>query len=81
MRAPFRSVFTLSPPGDLYEAFRTWEAIEAGSIPVLVDTPGVYKACDRPSVHHFWEEPFALQLGSWDELPAALEAFALNSSL
>jgi len=66
------SAFTISPPGDMYEAYRTWEAVEAGSIPILIETPHTYNLCEQPSIHAFREMPFAIQLRSWDDLPSAL---------
>jgi len=73
------AVFTLSPPGDLWEAYRTWEAIEAGSIPVVVDNSS-YKenGCVRPATHLLATAPFVVSVRSWEELPDVLERVAAN---
>tara|TARA_B110001452_G_scaffold237033_1_gene216652 strand:- start:2057 stop:3517 length:1461 start_codon:yes stop_codon:yes gene_type:complete len=75
------AAFTLSPPGDLWEAYRTWEAMEAGSIPVVADNAS-YKleGCARPALHLQETAPFVLSVRSWDELPAVLERAAPNAS-
>ncbi|KAL1504010.1 hypothetical protein AB1Y20_010425 [Prymnesium parvum] len=73
------SVFTLSPPGDLWEAYRTYEAIEAGSIPVVVANQ-TYKGCAHPAAHLLATVPGVVSVGSWQQLPAALEAAATNAS-
>ena len=75
------AVFTLSPPGDLWEAYRTWEAMEAGSIPVVVDNSS-YKAngCVRPAMHLIDTAPFVVVVRTWEELPDVLERVASNVS-
>jgi len=75
------AMFTLSPPGDVWEAYRNWEAMEAGSIPVVVDNE-TYKleGCERPALHLQETAPFVLSVRSWDELPALLERIASNVS-
>jgi hypothetical protein len=74
------SVFTLSPPGDLWETYRTWEAIAAGSVPVLMHTERSF-GCRRPSLHmHAQSEGWALWVSQWSEVPAALEREAANVS-
>jgi hypothetical protein len=67
------SIFTLSPPGDGWEAHRTYEAMEAGSIPVVVNNVS-YKVggCERPAAHMLARMPFVIFVDSWDELPTAL---------
>ena len=37
------SVFTLAPAGDMFESYRVWEAMEAGSIPIVDILDRVYK--------------------------------------
>jgi hypothetical protein len=73
------SVFTLSPPGDLWEAYRTYEAIAAGSIPVVVANAS-YKGCTNPAAHLLATVPGLVVVRSWDELPAALASAAVHMS-
>jgi len=75
------SVFTLSPPGDLWETFRTYEAIEAGSIPIVLNwDDGLYKRCERPGEHFIQETEGALAVRHWAEIPDLLEREAANVS-
>ena len=81
------SVFTLCPPGDQWEDYRIYEAMEAGSIPVVVRNAS-YKRCDAPHAHllatagatrrdgGFGGEmlPGVLSVASWEELPQVLAA-------
>ncbi len=77
------SLFTLCPPGDQWEDYRVYEAMEAGSIPVVVRN-ATYKRCTRPHAHlegtlgalrlNGAELPGVIMLDSWDELPSALNA-------
>lgn len=59
---------------------RTWEAIAAGAVPVLVDVPS-YRRCGRPSAHmREMSRDWALWVRHWAELPALLERFSRNAS-
>ncbi|KAL7435658.1 hypothetical protein ACHAXH_005413 [Discostella pseudostelligera] len=65
------SIFTLSPAGHNPECFRMFEAVEAGSIPVLVKddlyaSTYVRGAC-LESLQH-WRDAPILVLDSWDDL-------------
>ena len=65
------SIFTLSPAGHNPECFRMFEAVEAGSIPVLVKddlyaTTYAGGACLEPLQH--WRDAPILVLDSWDDL-------------
>ena len=73
-----QSVLALSPPGDLWEAYRTWEAIAAGSVPVLVNARRVH-GCRRPGAHMLaLTGSFALWVDDWSELPDLLAREAAN---
>lgn len=71
------SVFSISPPGDLWEAYRTYEAIEAGSIPVVAANE-TYKKCSHPERHLLETVPGAVAVHTWEELPYVL-AFAAQT--
>jgi hypothetical protein len=73
------AVFTLVPPGDQWEDYRTYEALEAGSIPVIVRNAS-YKGCEQPGAHVLARVPGVLALDSWDELPALLATHAADPS-
>ena len=76
------SIFSLSPPGDVWEAYRTYEAVEAGSIPVVVNN-ATYKTgggCTLPAAHMLATMPFVVSVESWDELPLVLERVMSNMS-
>lgn len=73
------SVFSLSPNGHLWESFRTFEAIEAGSIPVVVDN-ATYRGCSRPAAHMLARMPFVVSVQTWEELPSVLMRVASNFS-
>jgi hypothetical protein len=63
------SIFTLSPAGHNPECFRMFEAVEAGSIPVLVKEDlfvSASGACLEPLKH--WRDAPILVLDSWDDL-------------
>lgn len=50
-----------------------WEAIAAGSVPVLVDVPSLH-GCARPGMHmRHLSRGWALWLNDWADLPALLE--------
>lgn len=59
------STFTLTPTGHNPECFRQYEAIEAGSIPVMAN-PRVWGKC-RDAMK-YWNESPALFLDSWEDL-------------
>mmetsp|Transcript_9338 Transcript_9338/g.34244 ORF Transcript_9338/g.34244 Transcript_9338/m.34244 type:complete len:181 (+) Transcript_9338:578-1120(+) len=68
------SMFTLSPSGHSPECYRQYEAVDAGSIPVIVDAG--YGPCGD-SFHHFMATtaPF-IRLGSWSQLPDFMRGVA-----
>lgn len=59
------STFTLTPTGHNPECFRQYEAIEAGSIPVMAN-PRVWGKC-RDAMK-YWNESPAIFLDSWEDL-------------
>ena len=67
------SVFTLVPAGHNPETYRMYEAVEAGSIPVLLrqDLYGGRANC-KGSLHHWVDAPL-LVLDSWDDLYQTIE--------
>eukprot|EP00752_Nemacystus_decipiens_P013271 g11759.t1 len=79
------SKFTISPAGRNPETFRTWEALEAGSIPIVSKRDFTHPSTGDMSDHTCgvgdiaWNtvaaSPFARQVSvdSWDELPALLD--------
>ena len=69
MRVVLDSTFTLAPAGHNPECFRIYEAIEAGSIPVLVRRDimdGKAGACQH-SLAHWVDAPIVI-LESWNDL-------------
>ena len=75
------SIFALSPGGDFWETYRTWEAIESGSIPVVHDYRGNYGGCVEPAVHLRAMAPNAiLFVRDWAQLPSLLESEMANLS-
>ncbi|KAL1528769.1 hypothetical protein AB1Y20_010097 [Prymnesium parvum] len=64
-----QSIFSICPPGDLWETYRAWEAIEVGSIPILLDVQRVYGHCPHPAEHMLATVPEALSVRDWSELP------------
>jgi len=75
------SIFTLCPAGDFWETYRTWEAIEAGSIPIVHDVRGCYAGCTDPAVHLRTLVPDGVLLvDDWAELPALLAREMSNLS-
>lgn len=61
------SIFTLSPAGHNPECFRLYEAVEAGSIPVLMKWDmNLREPCKGSLVH--WKDAPVLILNSWNEL-------------
>jgi len=59
--------------GTYYPTYRIWEAIEAGSIPVILEISGEYNNCVGPSLHLAQTVEVLITLRSWEELPAVLE--------
>ncbi|KAL7547324.1 hypothetical protein ACHAWF_015822 [Thalassiosira exigua] len=67
VRVLFDSVFTLAPTGHNPECFRLYEAVEAGSIPILIKRD-LYEA--KPCHHslmHWFNAPIVV-LRDWKEL-------------
>ena len=65
------SVFTLSPPGDVWESYRMWEAVLSGSIPIVQQSE-TYKHCQRPAEHFLELVESAQSVRAWDQLPGLL---------
>ena len=72
----FNSVFTLSPAGQNPECYRLFEAVEAGTIPVLIKKDLYVKAAlpnkCKESLHHWYDAPM-LVLDSWEDLFPTVE--------
>lgn len=68
------SVFTLSPAGHNPECYRLFEAVEAGSIPVVVegDPAAARGGRCKDSLHH-WRDAPVVRLDSWDDLFPTVE--------
>lgn len=65
------SVFTLSPAGDTYDTYRTFEAAAKGSIPVVEDI-SEFRECKSPAAaYRALGAPF-LYVQDWKELHTAL---------
>jgi len=83
MAALLDSVFTLAPAGHNPECYRLFEAIEAGSIPVLVEadaTTSYVERCKDP-LHH-WRDAPVLVLDAWDDVfPAVASLMADEGAL
>eukprot|EP01012_Entosiphon_sulcatum_P067911 TRINITY_DN97797_c0_g1_i1.p1 TRINITY_DN97797_c0_g1~~TRINITY_DN97797_c0_g1_i1.p1 ORF type:complete len:416 (-),score=31.14 TRINITY_DN97797_c0_g1_i1:12-1259(-) len=67
------SVFTIAPFGHAQETFRMWEALEMGSIPIIM-RPWIQKPCGyafKPLMQSFGDlaSPFVV-LQNWSEIPA-----------
>ncbi|KAL7549856.1 hypothetical protein ACHAWF_013113 [Thalassiosira exigua] len=75
-RALLDSAFTLAPAGHNPECFRLFEAVEAGSVPVLAEADlnddGRDGAPCREALRH-WRDAPVLVLKSWDDLYPAVE--------
>lgn len=65
------SVFTLTPTGRNPECFRMYEAIEAGSIPVMLKDPKTKMGC-RGGLR-YWSVAPILHLDAWDDLYPAVK--------
>ncbi|KAL1515700.1 hypothetical protein AB1Y20_002317 [Prymnesium parvum] len=72
------SIFTLVPAGHFYSSTHLWEAIEAGSIPIVQKIDGEYNNCFGPSEHLLATVDGILHLTDWDELPSILEQEMAN---
>lgn len=76
------SILTLSPAGHNPESFRIWEAIEAGSIPVISIADVSYKnhPC-KGSLHRMLDSgaPIVI-LNKWDELFPTIDALLSNQT-
>jgi len=71
------SVFTLAPAGHNPECFRLFEAVEAGSIPVLVKgdlhkKSSFHNSQCKEALHHWYDAPM-LVLDSWRDLFPTVE--------
>lgn len=66
------SIFTLSPGGHHPECYRIYEAIEAGSIPVLVKSDLIIESKDQHpcigALNHWVNSPAILVLDKWSDL-------------
>ena len=73
------AIFTISPPGDLWEAWRTWEAMEAGSIPIVLEVAdATYGNCKNASGHFLATAEGVLSVTTWDDLPELIAREASN---
>ena len=75
------SAFTLVPAGHNPECYRLFEAVEAGSIPVLVKNDLYSKQRSQyectESLHHWYDAPI-LVLDSWNDLFPTMERLMGN---
>ncbi|KAL7539966.1 hypothetical protein ACHAWF_006556 [Thalassiosira exigua] len=85
MEVLLNSIFTLAPAGHNPECFRLFEAVEAGSIPILTQddlhgahhpqpskaTRGVAHPC-KDALHHWYDAPMVV-LDSWEDLYPTVE--------
>ena len=67
------SIYTLCPPADTWADYCVYDAMEAGSFPVVVRNQS-YKGCDAPHEHLLATAPGVLAIESWDQLAEALAA-------
>ncbi|KAL1521228.1 hypothetical protein AB1Y20_022777 [Prymnesium parvum] len=67
------SVFGLAPPGDFWESYRLWELIEAGVIPIVQRTKGVYSGCDDAAYHVLHTIDGVLAVDDYSQLPELLQ--------
>ena len=66
------SVFTLAPAGHNFESFRLYEAVEAGSIPVIsLDKDYKEHKC-KDSLSHWLDSPIII-IESWNEVIPTLQ--------
>jgi len=71
-----KSMFTLCPEGANAESYRIYEAIESGSIPVLVHSKR--KECQDPYTELMKDNAPILMLDSWEEFPEKISYFLQN---
>ena len=69
MKVLLNSIFTLAPAGHNPECFRLYEAVESGSIPIVVQTE--HHAC-KDSLH-YWRDSPIIFLQKWDDLFPTIE--------
>jgi len=76
------SVFTLCPTGHNPEAYRIYEALEAGSIPILAIDPWYERARCTDAFKPFKEAgaPFIYLNGGWKQLESFLEKRGTNAT-
>ena len=73
------SVFTLCPMGSRWDSTRAWDALHAGSIPVVVAPQSVSSGgCDRPAAHFLHTTPGVVMVRDWSQLPDVLEKAATD---
>lgn len=74
IRVALDSIFTLSPAGHNPECFRLFEAVEAGSIPVITESDLYHSpALCKEALRHWHDAPIVV-LESWDSIFAEIEA-------
>ncbi len=88
MRVVLDSVFTLTPAGHNPECFRMFEAVEAGSIPILIrddmygrrhpDYHDIPHPCTNALLH--WYGAPIIVLDSWDDLYPTVERLLADSA-
>jgi len=69
MKVLLNSIFTLAPAGHNPECFRLYEAVESGSIPIVVQTE--HHAC-KDSLY-YWRDSPIIFLQKWDDLFPTIE--------
>lgn len=77
MNALLDSAFTIAPGGHNPECFRMFEAVEAGSIPVLIKNDLYVDHACKEALHHWYDSPI-LVLDSWDDLFPTIERLMGN---
>lgn len=78
--ALLQSSFTLCPLGPAQDSYRFWEAIEAGSIPVVLrqDRRSRQATCPAPFADVLATTPPIVLMDSWDDLPIYMESMTMN---
>ncbi len=72
MQVLLDSIFTFAPAGHNFECFRMYEAVEAGSIPVIsIDKDYREHRC-KDSLSHWMDSPIII-VESWDEVIPTLQ--------
>ena len=72
MQVLSESIFTLAPAGHNPECFRLYEAVEAGSIPVVSLDKDYRKHECKDSLSHWLDSPIVI-INSWDEVFPTLQ--------